>query len=514
MNRFKLTALCVSGGILSSFAWSEWFPGYILLFSFVPFLLAENISYVNRQFQKPLDYFFITLPGFIVFNLLTLEWVRAANLLATVIIILWLSTIMNLVLYIAHLIRLRAGTTIYVIAFPLIWLAFEYMSLHSVYLSPWMMLGNGLAKEISFIQWYEFTGSGGGTLWILLSNIILSQLIAGFKGIQKRTVISLSVWLILIIIPATISRILYHSIRENDALVTEVIAIQPNIDPFTEKYSVSFEEQLSTVLNLAGQEIKPSTEWIIAPETVVDDPVDEAGVNENKYFKQVNDFAKNHFPVNIVIGMVSKKESTYHNSAFRIDSSGFPEIYHKSKLVAGIEQEFSQAFGRLINEIAPQLGETGWGYIPQKERAVFTHSVTGQKAGPVICYESVFGEFTAGFVRKGAQMLFIITNDGWWKNTNGYKQHLNYASLRAIETRRPIVRSANTGISCIIDIKGRRISETDWWTEGFIKARIAAEERLTFYVKHGDYILRLSSAAACLLLIITFIVLPLKKNTK
>jgi len=70
------------------------------------------------------------------------------------------------------------------------------------------------------------------------------------------------------------------------------------------------------------------------------------------------------------------------------------------------------------------------------------------KIAPIICYESVFGEFVTDYVKKGAQALFIITNDGWWKNTNGYKQHLYFASLRAIETRRQVVRAANTGVSC------------------------------------------------------------------
>ena len=81
---------------------------------------------------------------------------------------------------------------------------------------------------------------------------------------------------------------------------------------------------------------------------------------------------------------------------------------------------------------------------------------THRKIAPIICYESVFGKYVTEYVKKGANALFIITNDGWWKNTNGYKQHLSFASIRAIETRRPVARAANTGVSCIIDIRGKQ----------------------------------------------------------
>jgi apolipoprotein N-acyltransferase len=135
-----------------------------------------------------------------------------------------------------------------------------------------------------------------------------------------------------------------------------------------------------------------------------------------------------------------------------------------------------------------------------------------QKIAPVICYESVFGSYVSDYIKKGAEAIFIITNDGWWKNTNGYKQHLSYASLRAIETRRPVARAANTGISCIIDIRGNRKKETEWWTQTVIKGEIFPETRMTFYVKYGDYILRISLLISVLILLIIFIAAPIRKK--
>ena len=120
---------------------------------------------------------------------------------------------------------------------------------------------------------------------------------------------------------------------------------------------------------------------------------------------------------------------------------------------------------------------------------------------PVICYESIFGEYVTGYVQKGAELIFIITNDGWWKNTPGYKQHMSFARLRAIETRRSIARSANTGISCFINQRGDVSQPTGWWVDAAIKGTINANDEITFYVKYGDYIARISLFVSALLLL-------------
>jgi apolipoprotein N-acyltransferase len=204
----------------------------------------------------------------------------------------------------------------------------------------------------------------------------------------------------------------------------------------------------------------------------------------------------------------------HFNSAFKIDTGKIFEVYHKSKLVPGIEMQFSNGPGRFLANILPSLGGTKWGYGIQMERICFTQQVTSQKVAPIICYESVFGKYVTDYVTKGAEALFIITNDGWWKNTNGYKQHLSYASLRAIETRRPVARAANTGISCIIDIRGNKIIESEWWTKTVIKGEIYPETRMTLYVKYGDYLMRISSFISVLIILVIFIVIPIRNKLR
>jgi apolipoprotein N-acyltransferase len=108
----------------------------------------------------------------------------------------------------------------------------------------------------------------------------------------------------------------------------------------------------------------------------------------------------------------------------------------------------------------------------------------------------------AGFVRNGANMIFIITNDGWWGNTAGHRQHMLFSSVRAIETRRSIARSANTGTSCFVNQRGDVFQATRYWEPAVIRQKINANNKITFYVRYGDYIARASIFGMVIFLLI------------
>ena len=165
------------------------------------------------------------------------------------------------------------------------------------------------------------------------------------------------------------------------------------------------------------------------------------------------------------------------------------QLYHKSKLTPGVEILPSFRKFRWIEKFAINLGGTVGSLGTDKVRKVYK-TVNTAEVSPAICYESIFGEFFAEFVRNGAQLMIIITNDGWWGNTAGHRQHFAFASLRAIETRRSIARSANTGISAFINQRGDVLQRTEYWKPAVIKGTLNANSRLTFYVREGDYIAR------------------------
>jgi apolipoprotein N-acyltransferase len=110
----------------------------------------------------------------------------------------------------------------------------------------------------------------------------------------------------------------------------------------------------------------------------------------------------------------------------------------------------------------------------------------------------------AEFVRNGAEALFVVSNDGWWGNTIGHKLLFRYCRLRAIETRREVARSANTGVSGFINLRGEDSNKLTWQERGVTSENIRLNNRVTFYTQYGDYIARLSLyiAALCVLYLV------------
>ncbi|HZY26495.1 MAG TPA: apolipoprotein N-acyltransferase [Bacteroidales bacterium] len=533
MNKYTLLGLSVIGGILSGLAWTSWCSGLVLLIAFVPFFLIENFLFENPKRFTPNVFFIYVLPGFVIFSIIAIGWMRIASITGAICVIMGLSFLMSFTTWLAHIVRLRAGNLAGFIAMITFWLSYEFISLNINIISPWLNLGNGLSKDIRFIQWYEYTGTGGGSLWILTSNILLTIILVNSLTRKKRNIKFILIWLIIILIPSAMSFYRYNNIKQNTKDPSEVVIIQPNTDPYTEKFTIPFADQLKKVITQANSGITEKTRWVITPETTIDDPANLDDLANDKYIKMFKELISHYHDINIVTGLVTyrlypKMEGAptvsarmidasglyydHFNSAIQIDSGKSFSVYHKSKLVPGIEMQFSNGPGRFITRILPYLGGTKWGYGMQKERTCFTHSSNSMIVAPVICYESVFGKFVTDYIKKGAQAIFIITNDGWWKNTTGYKQHLDYASLRAIETRRPVARAANTGVSCIIDIRGKRTIETDWWKKAVIKGDICPETRITFYVKHGDYLLQAAAILSLIIILVVFVAGPVKNK--
>ncbi len=233
-----------------------------------------------------------------------------------------------------------------------------------------------------------------------------------------------------------------------------------------------------------------------------------------------------------------------HNSAIITDTSARYQLFHKSKLVVGTEltpyPKFFIPLEKLLNHgefmMAKDVGQKEISCLsmvmpPETDESASAKNyadatadspvsgntmvdvtagspVTGNtkadapagspvsgntiSIGTAVCYESVYGEYCTGYVRKGAQLLAVITNDAWWGNTPGYKQHLNYSRLRAIETRRWVARSANTGISAIIDPCGRILDRTPWWEPTVLEGTVKLSTYQTFFVRNGDIVGRIS----------------------
>ena len=384
------------------------------------------------------------------------------------------------------------------------------------------------------MQWYEYTGVLGGSLWIWISNIFGFLLV---KNAVERTnpLVYLSyripLWLLIVGGPILCSFIIYnqYSIKNNPV---NIVIVQPNIDPYQEKYDLTPDEQLQKMLTLAQPLVDTSTHYILGPETAITEDVWENEPENALSIIALRNFLSNYPNTHFVSGIstyylfdsAEKRSNTarplYNNqgyydafiSAIQLDNSPHLQLYHKSKLVQGVEMIPFASIMKPLKQLTIELGGTIGGLGSQPEPETFRSMDGTTQIAPVICYESIYGEYVLNYIRKGAGLIFIMTNDGWWKDTPGYLQHLAYARLRAIETRRSVARSANTGVSAFIDQKGDIIKKTDWWEPAALSGQLDINEDLTFYVMYGDYLGRLSSFLGIGMLLYTLVTSLKRKN--
>ena len=458
----------------------------------------------------------------LIWNVATTYWVAHATLIGALMAFLANSLLMSVTLWLFHIARRNFRSGLGYVALIVFWISFEYLHYHWDIEWPWLHLGNGFANNIKMVQWYEYTGVFGGTLWILIMNILLYKIVQ--KQIThvsiKESLRQIIIFILLLVIPSAISYTIYYSYKEKEN-PKNIVIVQPNIDPYSEKFGIEEDDKkLSKALKLAESLTDDQTDLVIAPETTLEQRFlwnEDKLLRNHQYLKLAN-FNRKYANAEFIIGIVSskiypsKEESTktsrtygdiYYdifNAAFFIDRQGQNQIYHKSKLVVGVEKMPFMKYLGFLGDIVIDIGGTTGSFGRQTEPSNFM-TKDGTKIAPVICYESIFGEYMTGYVKKGAELIVIITNDGWWKNTHGYKQHMSFARLRAIETRRSIARSANTGISCFISQRGDVFQPTDWWVDASIKETINANDEMTFYASYGDYIARIASFVSSLLLL-------------
>lgn len=516
--------------------WLAWppipFTGILLLIGLVPLLVAtENVirGDYNKKGRKIFQLAFLT--GF-VWNTASIYWVfNAMNAFLPTLVSLFIALIpfalapllMATVFRLYYEIRKRQSISISFTILVSLWIGYEYLHQTWGLAFPWMNLGNGLANVHSIIQWYSLTGVYGGTLWIWLTNIFAFLIYWQYKEkittfSQKKLGLSLG---LLIIFPISISLIQYFNYEEH-INPSEVVVVQPNIDPYQKFGSISPEDQLANLIHLSQSVAKPNTEFFIWPETAISA---RGGIDEEEFraypaYDTTLSFLDKYHNGNLLSGIESYRlyndQKTHtarpfsdkfldsFNAAVLIDGSSKVQFYHKSKLVPGVEQ---MPFGKALSFMKPlfeHFGGTTGGYGYDKEPSVF-YSQSGIGAAPVICYESIWGQYVSEYIKKGAQFIAIVTNDGWWKNTSGKDQHLAYAKLRAIENRRWVARSANTGISGFINQRGDIVQRTSWWTPTAIAQEINLNEELTIYARLGDliaYLGILGSFAGGILLVI------------
>lgn len=494
----------------------------LVFISWVPLLFVE--SYISKNNYRSGKVFIHAYITFLIYNLGTTWWVWNADPVGATLAFVLNSLLMATTFYAFHLAKKYIGEKEGYLALLFYWIGFEYFHYNWEMSWTWLTLGNTFSIRPSWVQWYSYGGALAGSFWILLVNLLFFRTVQNVylksESWKIQTTIFYSIAFILLL-PISTSLYSYYNYVEKKNPI-EVVALQPNIDPYNEKFDPSsFSHQLETLISLADSLVTESTDLIVAPETALSANFNEADVHSLDFFKYFLEQKEEKLEgVPWYIGastyrLYNEKHSRasrlqndglyaeFYNTSMLITENDDVEFIHKSKLVPGVEVlPFSDIFP-FLEEMSINNGGTSGTLGIEEEAQIF--ELEKLKIAPVICYESIYGEWVTEQVRKGAQLICIATNDGWWGDTPGYKQHLSFASLRAIENRRSIVRSANTGTSCFVNQRGDILQATDWWEEDAIKAELNLNSEITFFTKYGNVMGRSFFFASILLLLFTFV---------
>ncbi|MDB5032502.1 apolipoprotein N-acyltransferase [Mucilaginibacter sp.] len=521
----KNILLSIFSGLLLWLAWPPMhYTTVFLFFGLVPMLIVIENIINSTSTKKGRRIFNTTFLGFFIWNTLSIYWVYNSLKIVGSLVAIPISLIpytlgpllMATACWLYYRLRLATNRCWGLAGLVCFWIAYEYLHQTWDLSFPWMTLGNGFAVAHQWVQWYEYTGVYGGTIWIWVINILIFLIYIGFREAQTKLVRQklIIAFVAVLMLPLSCSLYRYYSYQEQSN-PSNIVVAQPNIDPYAKNGGIPPYEQVATLTRLSDSLGQVNTEFFIWPETAIPDPIDETHIRTNSYFTQAQHFLNKYKNGTIITGAETykvfntrqtKTATLYdgnqffdrYNTAVSIENSAEVHFYHKSKLVPGAE---SLPFGDALSFLKPvfdHLGGATGSYAGQEQPSEL-YAQSGIGAAPVICYESIWGEWVAQSVLNGAQFIAIITNDGWWENTSGKDQHLDYAKLRAIETRRWICRSANTGISAFINQRGDIVQQTKWWVKAALKQDINLNSDLTFYVKHGDYLPKTASLLAILL---------------
>ncbi len=497
--------LSIFSGILLGLSWNRILPVWSLFIAFVPLLFV--VQNTKLHYSQIFNYSFIS---FLLFHLGTVWWLCKASIIGGLSIMILNSSAMSLVMTLVHIIRQKSNSRVVgILAFIFLWLSFEYIHFNWELSWPFMNLGNWIGQLPKVIQWYEFTGILGGSLWILISNSIVYQILNSYRNRQRiETLIMVMIEIIIIIIPILLSNSIHNKPELNGTKVKFAI-IQPNINPYTEKYNSSlFKQQINRQIQLANKADSSEKTYILYPESSFPKYINEDEFKLNDFTQNIyNQLVKNNNKIIIAscyTYKLNKKDTIYYNTSFMIDHEFQPEIYHKSKLVIGVEKMPFDSYFNFLKKFNLDFGGFTTSLGTDKNQRVFSSSTDSFKIAPVICYESVYGEFVTGFVQKGANCIVVQTNDAWWSDTPGYKQHLMHSQLRAIENRKAIARSANTGTSCFIDCKGKIYSRANDWQEDILINSLSMNNCITYYAYHGDFIGRFALIFSLLIIVLVW----------
>ena len=514
------TFLCIISGLFLGLAFPPVNMYYLAFFGFAIYAYIVTSSKTYKEVMK--RSFLI----FFIWELYTVSWVPLSGftkpdyfmviggLLILILhpIVYYIPLTLTYFFIVKHL-KVKRYPNLTLIFLPIVWVAFEYLQTTNQVTFPWLTLGYTETYNLEKIQYIEYTGIYGISAWICSIGVMIFYL---FRKISEREwklrspkALGLAAGIVLLYFLPNV----YNGVTSSKEIYTDnksdgsirVGVIQPNKNPWFKWEADHFRitnDYVDIMKELVRTEPKP--DLLIMPETslpyhlrwnwndsklkIITDFVDKEGIPllvgaPDLYYYPEGAYV----PPDAREFNKSKKKYDVFNTAFLIEKGTGKDsfqVHNKSRLVIGSERIPYQESIPFLKDIVPWA--VGIGSFQMGTDTTLFNLDGKYKFNVAICYESVYPQDYADYINKGADFSVIITNDGWWGKLFGTYQHNQYAVLRAIENRRWIARSANTGISCVIDPYGNFYDETPINERRFFNAGIGIRKEKTFYTMNGD----------------------------
>ncbi|MEY4904959.1 MAG: apolipoprotein N-acyltransferase [Bacteroidota bacterium] len=416
-----------------------------------------------------------------------------------------------------HLVAYRLSKTWRSVAFIFFWLAWEYVHLRWEFSLPWLNLGNMFGVCPPLVQWYEYTGTLGGTLWVLLINVMVYQIWSNYKENRSVSYKKVSILACVLVFPTLFSIGKYYTYQEIGTPLN-VVAIQPNLEPDRVKITMPQISQMRRFPSLMRSKVDTTTDYIVLPEGIYDavpytNTLKYVGLAPIKNF--TDSFPKLHFVSGVNLYRILKPNEkpdgvlkhsprgfdweAYNSAITWTKQDTMPLVYNKHYLVPGTEHIPYRRYLSFLLDNLVQVDETS----TRLDQSIFKNNGSAVVA-PALCYEVIYGHHIANKVKQGANVIFNMTNEIWGGESYVYKQMLAFARLRCIETRCPLVRAANCGASAFINQRGDLLQVAPYNSSVALKNTILLNPNSTqtLYVQWGDYLGLLGLLGSLMILII------------
>jgi apolipoprotein N-acyltransferase len=447
-------------------------------FALIPLLVAMEKEKTHHHFMTGFVAGLVSFFGLIYWVIIAMNRYGGIDLFTSFIILLLLVLYVSLYTgcFTASVTWLdkRLSVPTYLSA-PFLWVLLEYVRGIALTGFPWSLLAHSQYNFLTFIQVVSVTGTYFISFLIVAVNCILYCLL------RKRRISGVYVTVILILFAASI---VYgvKEVRIRDRETLRAGIIQGNITQDV-KWDTAFKIKTMKTYFTQSLEAGYGLDLIIWPETAMPFIFNEEP-EAMRFVRTLPAITGS----DLIFGTVSRdKANRFYNSAYGVTKTGHILVYDKVHLVPFGEYTPLISYFPFLEK----LTAVGGGFSPGE-----THnpmSLDKGRVGLLICYEGIFPSITNDTVRRGAQVLANLTNDAWYDRTSAPYQHFAFYIFRAIETHRYVLRSANTGISAIIDSRGRVKEATPIFVSRVLTGAFALNDEKTPYVRFGDWFVLLAA---------------------